>query len=134
MSKRTGKPKGRPKGTTNMIRSAEEKERIVLAWRKTNESQSAFCNGVGLNPRLISVWNRKYEKDGLEGLRSKTGKCGSGNIFSALHTSKKLSEVERLKLELMKKEIEIERLKKGYMVKGAGSSKEYVPINKKNLK
>ena len=70
----------------------------------------------------------------MEGLRSKTGKCGSGNIFSALHASKKLSEVERLKLELMKKEIEIERLKKGYMVKGAGSSKEYVPINKKNSK
>ncbi len=134
MSKSTGKTKGRPHGTTNILRSAEEKERIVLEWRTTNESQCSFCNSRGLNPRLFSVWNRKYEKDGVEGLRSKTGKCGSGNVFSALHNSKKLSEVERLKLELMKKEIEIERLKKGYMVKGVGSSKEYVPISRKNSK
>ena len=134
MSKMAGKPKGRPKGATNILRTAEEKERIVLEWQKTNQSQGAFCRFRGLNARLLSVWNRKYEKEGLEGLRSKTGKCGPGNIFSALHTSKKLSEVERLKLELMKKEIEIERFKRGYMVKGAGSSKEYVPISRKNSK
>lgn len=134
MSKKTGKPIGRPRGTTNIFRSAEEKELFVVAWRKTNQSQVAFCSGRGLNPRLFSVWNQKYEKDGLEGLRSKTGKCGSGNVVSALHSSKKLTEVERLKLELMRKEIEIERLKKGYMVKGAGSSKEYVPISRKNTK
>jgi len=134
MSKKIGKPKGRPKGTPNILRSAEEKERFVLEWRETNESQCSFCNSRGLNHRLFSVWNQKYEKDGLEGLRSKTGKCGSGNIFAALHASKKLTEVERLKLELMKKEIEIERLKKGYTVKGAGSGKEYVPINKRNSK
>ncbi len=134
MSKKIGKPKGRPKGTPNIHRSAEEKERIVLEWRKTSQSQRSFCHCRGLNHRLFSVWNQKYEKDGLEGLRSKTGESGSGNVISALYHSKKLTEVERLKLELMKKEIEIERLKKGYMVKGAGSSKEYVPISRKNSK
>ena len=38
------------------------------------------------------------------------------------------SEVEKLKREILKKEIEIERLKKGYQVKGGGDQKEYVTI------
>ena len=58
----------------------------------------------------------------------------TGNKFAALHTSKKLSEIDRLKLELMKKDIEIERLKKGYIVKGDGPKRKYITINKKNLK
>ncbi len=91
MSKKIGKPKGRPKGTPNIHRSAEEKERIVLEWRKTSQSQRSFCHCRGLNHRLFSVWNQKYEKDGLEGLRSKTGESGSGNVISALYHSKKLT-------------------------------------------
>ena len=46
----------------------------------------------------------------------------------------KIEEVERLRLELAKKEVECERLKKGYSVKGVGRRKEYVIINKKNSK
>lgn len=49
-------------------------------------------------------------------------------------SKKNLTEVERLRLELAKKEVECERLKKGYSVKGVGQRKEYVTINKKNLK
>ena len=82
----------------------------------------------------FSGWIARYLKYGEEGLKSKTGKCGSGNPFSALYVKKNLTEVERLRLELAKKEVECERLKKGYTVKGVGRRKEYVIINKKNLK
>ena len=74
------------------------------------------------------------KKSGIDGLKSKTGKCESGNPYAALHTKKNLTEVERLRLELAKKEVECERLKKGYSVKGVGRRKEYVIINRKNSK
>ena len=53
----------------------------------------------------------------------------TGNPFAALHTSKSMSEVERLKLLVAKQEIEINRLKKGYIVKGVGVNKEFVITN-----
>ena len=48
------------------------------------------------------------------------------NRFSALHSSKSLSENERLLLLVEKLQIENERLKKGYIVKGDGADKEFV--------
>ena len=41
---------------------------------------------------------------------------------------------EELEKENAKLKIEIERLKKGYYVKGVGQRKEYVSINNKNIK
>lgn len=41
---------------------------------------------------------------------------------------------EELVDELIKARIEVERAKKGYEVKGDGQSREFVPINNKNLK
>ena len=41
---------------------------------------------------------------------------------------------EELMEELMRKDIEIERLKKGYTVKGVGAQKEYVTIKDANTK
>ncbi len=67
---------------------------------------------LGISDTTIGKWVRAYEKDGIDGLKSKTGKCGSGNPYSALYVKKNLTEVERLRLELAKKEVECERLKK----------------------
>lgn len=50
--------------------------------------------------------NQDLVEEGLENEKK------SGNNFSALHISKNLTKLERLKRELMKKDIEIERLKK----------------------
>ena len=126
--------RGRPKGTKNNMRSPEEKEQIVLRCINENIPFKKIGDELGISDTTISKWVRAYEKDGLEGLKSKTGKCGSGNPYSALYNKKSLTEVERLRLELAKKEVECERLKKGYSVKGVGRRKEYVIINKKNLK
>ena len=132
--KKDGAVFGRPKGGKNNMRTPEEKEQIVLRCINENIPFCALGRELGISDTVISSWVRVYEKDGIEGLKSKTGKCGSGNPYTALHSKKNLSEVEKLRLELAKKEVECERLKKGYSVKGVGRRKEYVTINKKNSK
>ena len=135
MSKRKfGAVIGRPKGTKNNMRSVEEKEQIVLDCINNNLPYEFVGRKYGLTGWTINRWVNSYLKDGKKGLESKVGKCGCGNPYAALHTKKELTEVERLRLELAKKEVECERLKKGYSVKGVGRRKEYVIINKKNLK
>ena len=57
-----------------------------------------------------------------------------GNHFAALHASKNLSELDRLRLMVAKLEIENERLKKGYWVEGVGASKVFVTGQDKNTK
>ena len=44
------------------------------------------------------------------------------------------NKIEELELEIMKKDIEIARLKKGYNVKGVGQEKEFVTTFNKNTK
>ena len=132
--KKDGAIIGHPKGTKNVMRSPEEKEQLVLEWQTTNIGMQTFAVSKGLAPRPFMRWVHAYEEQGIDGLKSKTGKCGSGNPYAALHIKKNLTEVEKLRLELAKKEVECERLKKGYSVKGVGQRKEYVIINKKNSK
>ena len=132
--KKDGAIRGRPKGTKNNMRSPEEKEQIVLKCINENIPYRTLARELGINHSMIRHWVQVYEKEGIEGLKPKTGKCGSGNPYAALHIKKNLTEVERLRLELAKKEVECERLKKGYSVKGVGRKKEYVIISKKNSK
>ena len=70
-----------------------------------------------------------YLEEGEDALEPK-----NGNPYAALHTSKTLSEVDRLRLIIAKQEIEIARLKKGYWVEGVGAKKEYVTGSGKNTK
>ena len=125
---------GRPKGTKNTMRSPEEKEQIVLKCINENMPYAKIGKEISVSKSVVRKWVLVYQKSGLEGLKSKTGRCGSGNPYAALHVKKNLTEVERLRLELAKKEVECERLKKGYSVKGVGQRKEYVIISKKNSK
>ena len=60
------------KSKTNVMRTPEEKELIVL---------ETFENGVnktfkkhGVDKRLLQRWIKKYRENGIDGLRSKTGK------------------------------------------------------------
>ena len=77
----------------------------------------------------MSKWVSQYLQDGEEALEPR-----KGNPYAALHTSKSLSEVERLRLIVAKQEVEIARLKKGYWVEGVGANKEYVTGNGKTTK
>lgn len=103
--------------------SYEEKLRIVIRHTQEHVSVKQLSKEEGATDSMICRWVHLYEESGEEGLQSK--KRG-GNPYAALATSKSLSEVERLRLLVMKQEIEIERLKKGYWVEGAGANKEYV--------
>ena len=125
---------GRPKGGKNRKYSVEEKKNYVEQFYKENIPLKTFIRKNNIPENTFRRWIVTYEKSGIEGLKSKTGKCGSGNPYVALYNKKNLTEVERLRLELAKKEVECERLKKGYSVKGVGRRKEYVIINKKNSK
>lgn len=56
---------------------------------------------------LVSAWVKRYLEEGEDALEPK-----NGNPYAALHTSKTLSEVDRLRLIIAKQEVEIARLKK----------------------
>ena len=125
---------GRPKGGKNRNYSVEEKKNYVEQFYKENIPLKAFTRKNNIPESTFRKWVINYENYGVEGLNSRTGKCGSGNPYAALNAKKNLTELGRLRLELAKKEVECERLKKGYSVKGVGRRKEYVTISKKNSK
>ena len=110
--------------------SFEEKLRIVKRNTEDHISSKQLAKEESTTDGMICRWVREYEENGEDGLRSKR----QGNPYAALHTSKSLTEIERLRLLVAKQEIEIERLKKGYWVEGAGANKEYVTGCGKNTK
>ena len=89
-----------------------------------------IARGHDLEPTLLFKWITKYRANGIKGLASKTGL----NAKRQGRPHKLTTEVEQLKRELIKKEIEIARLKKGYLVKGAGAKKEFVTTFDVNTK
>ncbi len=132
--KKNGTVIGRPKGGKNARYSPKDKKAHLDAYYESNLPHRTYARINGIPDGTFRKWIANYEKYGIDGLKSKTGKCGSGNPYAALHNKKNLTEIERLRLELAKKEVECERLKKGYSVKGVGRRKEYVTISKKNSK
>lgn len=115
----------------NKKRTPKEKETIIIDYlngtgimeieRKYNISDSSFYK-----------WKKQYDEKGLEGLKEK--ECRKYNKNIGLHLRKPKNKIEELELELMKKDIEIARLKKGYNVKGVGQKKEFVTTFNKNTK
>lgn len=122
---------GRPIGGKNRSWTKEEKIRIVRRYFDENVGRPVLAKEEGISSGMLSTWIKKYCIEGESGLESKKK---PGNLFAALHTSKSLSEVDRLRLIVAKQEIEIERLKKGYLVKGDGLRKEFVTTNDVNMK
>ena len=129
---------GRPKGTKNVKRTPEEKEAILLEYlngKCSSGREAAEKHNVDYS--LFCVWLRNYRKDGISGLIIGTGKAkcaGKGNRLVGLLNKKNKTREEELRLKVMRLEIEVARLKKGYQVKGVGSKKEYVTIKDLNTK
>ena len=120
---------GTRKGTKPRKWSKEEKLKLVLLHLNEKVSLMQIEKEYSVSNGLVSTWVKKYLNGGEEALVSR-----SGNPYAALHTSKSLSEVERLRLIVAKQEVEIARLKKGYWVEGVGANKEYVTGSGKNTK
>ena len=123
---------GRPVGTKNRKYSVKEKEKILLEHYDDHMSWKQLCRKYNLSSSLIYEWDVKYKTKGINGLEVNSGKYK--NLHAWLHLKKPKNKIEKLELELMKKDIEIARLKKGYMVKGVGAEKEFVTTLDKNIK
>ena len=112
---------GSKKGIAHRRYSKEEKLRYVKLHLDEHLSLLEIERAYGIRNGLISNWVKRYLEEGEDALEPR-----NGNPYAALHTSKTLSEVERLRLMVAKLEIENERLKKGYWVEGDGAKQEYV--------
>ena len=117
------------KGIPHRKWSKEEKMKIVRLHLDEHISINQLEKEHRIQHSLISAWLKKYLEEGENALEPH-----NGNPYAALHTSKSLSEVERLRLIVAKQEVEIARLKKGYWVEGAGANKEYVTGSGKTTK
>ena len=123
---------GRPTGTKNNMRTPEEKEKIILEYFDSGKGAIEFSRYIGIDRKQLWKWIKKYIEQGIDGLKSRTGKCAKKGIVG--RPKKVETREEELERENAKLKIEIERLKKGYYVKGVGQRQEYVSINNKNIK
>lgn len=111
------------KGQKKRIWTPEQKLGIVKKHLDEHISVRTLEKEYSVEHSMICRWTKEYISGGEAGLEPKKR---PGNKFAALHRSKNLSELERLRLVVAKQEIEIARLKKGYWVEGVGANKEYI--------
>ncbi len=119
------------KGQKKRTWAKEQKLEIVRKHLNEHTSVRKLEKEFNADRSMICHWVKAYAEHGEAAFDTKKR---SGNPFAALHSSKSLSETERLKLEIAKLEIQNERLKKGYQVKGAGANKEFVTLKDVNMK
>ena len=121
---------GRNKGEKNIMRTPEEKEKIIKNYFNSGKGAMEFERESGVSRKSLWKWIKIYSSEGINGLRSMTLKI-TKNIGRPKKVKTREEELER---ENTKLKIEIARLKKGYYVKGVGQRKEYVSINNKSIK
>lgn len=106
---------GRLKGSfgkqPNRYWSKEAKYEYVKLILDGEISMNQLATDNGLNKGMLSIWTKRYQEKGLEGLENKRK---PGNPLSKYQNRKSLSPMEKLQYENMKLRIENERLKKGY--------------------
>ena len=95
------------KGTPHRKWSKEEKLYYIHLHLDEHLSVMEIERRHGVRNSLVSAWVKRYLEEGEDALEPK-----NGNPYAALHTSKTLSEVDRLRLIIAKQEVEIARLKK----------------------
>lgn len=117
------------KGTRHRKYSKDEKMKYVRLHLDEHMSLRQIEKEYGIGNALVGTWVKKYLEEGENALEPH-----NGNPYAALHRSKSLTEVERLRLLVAKQEVEIARLKKGYWVKGVGANREYVTGSGKTTK
>ena len=117
------------KGTPHRRFSKEEKMKYVRLHLDEHIPLRQIEREYGIRNSLVAEWVKRYLQDGEEALEPR-----NGNPYAALHRSKNLSEVERLRILVAKQEVEIARLKKGYWVEGGGADREYVTGSGKTTK
>ena len=97
------------KGQTKRVWTPEQKSEIVHKHLDDHISVRTLEREYTADRSMICRWVKEYI---AEGEAAFIPKGHPGNHFAALHVSKNLSEMERLRLMVAKLEIENERLKK----------------------
>lgn len=97
-------------------------------------SSEEIAAELGTGTTTVKRWRDQYFKYGEDYFFEEHRGKKSGNLYAALHTSKSLTEVERLNLEIAKLKAENMKLKKAYMVKGAGAYRESVLEKERHMK
>ena len=119
------------KGQKKRVWTPDQKLEIVRKHMDEHISVKKLGMEYQVDHSMIFRWTKEYLADGEGAFEPKKR---PGNRFAALHRSKNLSELERLRLLVAKQEIEIARLKKGYWVEGVGANREYVTGQDVNMK
>ena len=122
------------KGQKKRVWTPDQKLEIVRKHLDEHISVKKLGMEYQVDHSMICRWTKEYLAGGEGAFEPKKR---PGNRFAAIHRTKNLSELERLRLLVAKQEIEIARLKKGYWVEGAGANREYVTgqdVNMKSLK
>lgn len=123
---------GRHKGGKNRKWTSAERIKYVMLCENENIPVCQVARENNIPRGTLDRWVRTYRSKGIDALASE--KLRPGNRFAALHTSKSLSEIDRLRLLVEKLQIENARLKKGYIVKGVGADKVFVTLREWNSK
>ena len=98
------------KGQTKRVWTPEQKSEIVHKHLDDHISVRILEREYTADRSMICRWVKEYIAEGESAFIPKRH---PGNPFAALHVSKNLSELERLRLMVAKLEIENKRLKKG---------------------
>ena len=112
----------------------EEKLKIVKDHINNRIPIRACATKYNISITSLVYWLRKYRENGVDGLKSMIGKHSGPNKGRPKGTLKPKTTIEELQKENLKLQVEIERLKKGYLTKGVGAKKEFISINNKNFK
>jgi len=97
------------KGQKKRVWTPEQKLEIVHKHLEDHISVRKLEKEYQVEHSTICRWTKEYLAGGEAAFEPK---ARPGNKFAALHRSKNLSELERLRLLVAKQEIEIARLKK----------------------
>ena len=119
------------KGQKKRVWTPEQKSEIVHKHLDDHISVKKLEKEYQVEHSIICRWTKEYLQGGESAFEPKPR---PGNKFAALHRSKNLSELDRLRLLVAKQEIEIARLKKGYWVEGVGVNRVYVTGQEVNTK
>jgi transposase-like protein len=122
---------GRPCGTKNIMRSAKEKEELILNYSNSRIGYRKFAVDNNIYPSIFHKWIMIYREKGIDGFKENIGQCNNKKLGKY---NRHPSEEEKLKIKIIKLEIENARLKKGYQVKGVGAQKEFVTMFDVNIK
>ena len=83
----------------NNMRTPEEKEKILKEYI-SGTGISIIAQKYNVRNFLIYRWLKKYNENGIEGLKSKTGKQSSSHRHKGIYLIKPKNKIEELEIEI----------------------------------